>query len=102
MGEAARPDAVVRRYRVCGRVQGVGFRAFVWRRAQELGLDGWVRNLADGSVEALVSGSVERHADFEAVLREGPRWSRVEFVVVADEVGGPQLPSGFAIARDGA
>lgn len=92
----------VRRYRVSGRVQGVGFRAFVWRRAGELGVTGWVRNLADGSVEALVEASADGHHRFERLLREGPRSARVEFVLVVDEIDPPALPPGFSIVRDGA
>ena len=44
-----------RRYRVHGRVQGVGFRAFVWRQVQRLELEGWVRNRFDGTVEVLTA-----------------------------------------------
>lgn len=45
------------RFFVAGRVQGVGFRAFLVREAKGLCLDGWARNRADGSVEALVAGA---------------------------------------------
>jgi acylphosphatase len=93
---------IVRRYRVSGRVQGVGYRAYVWRRAAELGVGGWVRNLADGTVEALVEATPEGHAAFEQALREGPRFARVELVLVIDEPGAGSLPSEFAIVRDGA
>ena len=48
---------MIKRYQVVGRVQGVGFRAFTLRRAQKIGVDGWVRNLADGTVEALAEGT---------------------------------------------
>lgn len=91
----------VKRYRVSGRVQGVGYRAFVWRRANELGISGWVRNLADGTVEALAEASAAGHEAFENALREGPRWAQVDFVLVVDEVGPSALPSGFEIVRDG-
>jgi acylphosphatase len=60
-----------------GRVQGVGYRDFVCRHAQRLGIKGWVRNRADGSVEAHVVGAL---ADVEALfaeLRKGPPQSRV-------------------------
>lgn len=91
----------IKRYRVSGRVQGVGYRAFVWRRANELGISGWVRNLADGTVEALAETSAAGHEAFENALREGPRWAQVDFVLVVDEVGPSALPSGFEIVRDG-
>lgn len=55
-----------------GRVQGVGFRWFVARRAQELGLTGWVRNRRDGVVEAEVAGDEAALERFEAAVRQGP------------------------------
>ncbi len=91
----------VKRYRVRGRVQGVGYRAFVWRTAGELGLRGWVRNRADGSVEALVEADAESHRRLEEALCEGPRWARVENVTAVEESGPESLPEAFAIVRDG-
>jgi acylphosphatase len=74
--------------RVEGRVQGVGYRAFVEMRAAELGLSGWVRNRRDGSVEAVLQGSPEA---VEAVLdacRAGPPASRVTRVdIIGEGVG---------------
>ena len=89
----------VKRYRVVGRVQGVGFRYFVWREAEALGVDGWVRNCVDGSVEALARGSSDDLERFKKCLDEGPRFSRVTSVSVIDEVNG-EMPEGFAIRRD--
>jgi acylphosphatase len=63
---------------VTGRVQGVGFRAFVQRRADELGLTGWVRNRSDGSVEAEAAGHEAELLRFVEALRAGPRHARVE------------------------
>ena len=71
--------------RIEGRVQGVGYRAFVERRAAELGLHGWVRNRRDGSVEAVVQGS---DAAVDAMLdqcRSGPPAARVDRVEVDGE-----------------
>ena len=63
---------------VSGRVQGVGFRWFVRRAAQELGgLDSRVRNLADGRVEVEVAGEPERIEAFRRQLRQGPSGARV-------------------------
>ena len=65
-----------------GRVQGVFFRGSTERRARQLGLSGWVRNLADGRVEALFEGeedAVRKAVDF---LRRGPPHSRVTDVTI--------------------
>ena len=62
---------------VRGRVQGVGFRWFVIRRARELGVAGWVRNRGDGAVEAEAEGAREALEGFVAALREGPPSARV-------------------------
>jgi len=74
-----------KRYLVSGRVQGVGYRYFVWREATELGLAGWIRNNPDGTVELVVEASAEAHADLERRLREGPRSADVARVEVKDE-----------------
>ena len=71
---------MTRRFVVSGHVQGVGFRWFVRNAARELGLTGWVRNLADGRVEAEASGAPEALAAFEGRLREGPRGAAVAAV----------------------
>ena len=69
-------------YLISGRVQGVGFRVFVQRNAQELQLRGWVRNLLDGRVEALVQGTETSVLDLESRIKSGPAHSRVETVQV--------------------
>jgi acylphosphatase len=89
----------VKRYRITGRVQGVGFRYFVWREAEGLGVNGWVRNRTDGTVEALVSGTEEQHLEIRQRLEEGPRWARVIAVEVTDWPG-EFLARGFEIRRD--
>lgn len=62
---------------VSGRVQGVAFRWWTQRTAEELGLAGWVRNLADGRVEALVEGDEASVAEMLRWLRHGPEHARV-------------------------
>ncbi|NJL26073.1 MAG: acylphosphatase, partial [Calothrix sp. SM1_5_4] len=57
---------LTKHYLISGRVQGVGFRAFKHRRAVELGLRGWVRNLSDGRVEVLARGPGETLSQFES------------------------------------
>lgn len=66
------------RVRVTGQVQGVGFRAFVSRRAAELGITGWVRNLPDGGVEAEGVGGEAELTRFVDAVRTGPRLARIE------------------------
>ncbi|MGC2209757.1 MAG: acylphosphatase [Candidatus Korobacteraceae bacterium] len=73
-----------RRYLVRGRVQGVGFRWFVEREAQLIGVGGWVRNRDDGAVEVLASGTDEQLGTLYDKLREGPRAARIDGVDVDD------------------
>ena len=73
--QAARLEATVR-----GRVQGVGFRYFVVRRAMELHLVGWVANTADGSVRCVAEGSVDALDTLETSLRSGPTGAIVDAV----------------------
>ncbi len=75
-----KPAMQTRRFVVCGRVQGVGFRWFVEREAQMLGVFGWVRNNFDGSVEVLATGSRDQLTELRRKLREGPRAARVDQV----------------------
>ncbi len=86
-----------RRYRVEGRVQGVGFRWFAAREAKRLGLRGWVRNLADGAVEAEAAGDAGALAAFETALRSGPRTSNVTNVEISEISDEANAVSGFTI-----
>jgi acylphosphatase len=67
-----------------GRVQGVGFRAFVEDAAEERYLEGWVRNRRDGSVEALLAGRPEAVDAVIKALHNGPIGARVEAVDVKE------------------
>ena len=69
---------LARRYVVKGRVQGVGFRYFVCRAAQNLGIRGCVRNLEDGTVEVHAQGGSETMTRFVAEIRSGPSFAMVE------------------------
>jgi len=60
-----------------GRVQGVGFRHFVLRRARELGLDGMVRNCPDDTVEVEAEGEAAKLRELVETVREGPPGARV-------------------------
>ena len=71
-------NVIQRRIFVSGRVQGVGFRAFVYRKARSLsGLRGFVRNLSDGRVEAVFVGSQESVSKMFEYCRKGPLAARV-------------------------
>jgi acylphosphatase len=63
-----------------GRVQGVGYRYALRDEALRLGIAGWVRNRADGSVEALLQGDAAALAQLIAWARRGPRLARVDEV----------------------
>ena len=69
---------MIRHVIVHGRVQGVGFRAFVEHAALKRGLEGWVRNRRDGSVEAVFAGEEGAVADMVEVCRGGPLGARVD------------------------
>lgn len=75
---------VARHYRISGRVQGVGFRFYAERVALGEGLSGFVRNLPDGGVEAMVEGDVESVRRFEIAVRQGPPGARVTDVETTD------------------
>jgi acylphosphatase len=75
---------VTRQIRVSGIVQGVGFRAAMREQAQALGVTGWVRNRADGSVEALAHGTAAAVEALIAWARRGPPAARVSDVQIAE------------------
>jgi acylphosphatase len=87
---------VARRYLISGRVQGVGFRYFVEARASGEGVNGWVRNLADGRVEVHVEGDREAVDRVAAALSRGPAGADVEDVAV-EEVAPTGRATGFSI-----
>lgn len=89
--------AKARHYRVSGKVQGVFYRASTQARAQALGLNGWVRNCPDGSVELLASGAAEALEQLEDWLWQGPERARVT-AVEATRVSFEPL-SGFEVRR---
>jgi len=80
MTSTEKTGALTHRFVVRGRVQGVGFRWFVEREAHILGINGWVRNNSDGSVEVLAQGTREQLLGLRSRLRQGPRAARVDDV----------------------
>ncbi len=86
------------RGRVTGRVQGVGFRYSAQRRAQTLGLGGWVQNLPDGSVAFEVWGDSKKVQVFLNWLERGPRLAKVS-VVEAEEFEPPARDLPFELRR---
>ncbi|HEY7616043.1 MAG TPA: acylphosphatase [Terriglobales bacterium] len=76
----SRNSPIARRYVVHGRVQGVGFRYFVEREAQQLSLAGYVKNRADGTVEVYACGVEEKMGELKRRLWKGPSLARVDNV----------------------
>jgi acylphosphatase len=85
---------MIRRLFVHGRVQGVWYRGWTVDTARALGLDGWVRNRRDGSVEILAAGSEEAMALFIERCGEGPAAARIDRIDV--EETDEAVPAGFA------
>ena len=75
--ERPRLETKAHHFTVFGRVQGVGFRYFVFRHATKLRLCGWVRNKENGDVEARVEGEQEAVLELERLIRKGPSFSFV-------------------------
>jgi acylphosphatase len=65
---------------IAGQVQGVGYRAWMAHKASELGVSGWVRNLPNGSVEALIAGDVASVEELARLCRRGPRMAEVSSI----------------------
>jgi acylphosphatase len=78
---------ITRLLRIWGDVQGVFFRESMCRKARKLDITGWVRNRADGSVEAVVQGTPEAVAAILEWSRTGPEMARVEHVEVTEGQG---------------
>ncbi len=92
-----------KRFHVSGRVQGVGFRAFVLHAARELGVAGTVWNASSGAVECEAFGSGEALSLLEHLLNAGPPLARVESVTVMDIVvaDDASIPDEMKVGHDG-
>ena len=98
--ETVKEQRVARRYYVSGMVQGVGYRYFVQRVAERLGLDGYAKNLRDGRVEVYAIGAEKDLATLRAQLERGPESASVSDV---SETGVPidsKYVRGFSIEFD--
>ena len=89
-----------RRYFVSGIVQGVGFRFFVQREAAKLRVGGYVRNLFDGRVEVLATGSRAQLDAMKRALERGPRFSTVSGVREEEAQSSPKYEKDFVIEQD--
>jgi len=87
---------VARRFRIGGRVQGVGFRYFTEAAAAREGICGWVRNTPDGGVEIVAEGDAEAVERFERRISHGPPHARVDRVDV-DELVPTGQETGFTV-----
>jgi acylphosphatase len=84
---------------VRGRVQGVGFRWFVRERGRALGLSGWVRNLADGSVEVAANGERRALERLRVLVGQGPPGADVSAVNELSGIVDPAPAAPFTILR---
>jgi len=82
---------------ISGRVQGVGYRHWTAGTAARLGIDGWVRNLPDGTVEALLAGPPDTVRAMLVACREGPRLALVAEIV--EHNADPPVTKGFREVR---
>lgn len=92
--------AIRRRVVVRGRVQGVAFRAYTRSAARKVGVTGWVRNLSNGSVEALIQGTPENVNFMIAWFKKGSPHSRVDDVQIFEEKPSEDFQD-FEITFDG-
>ncbi len=80
---------------ITGRVQGVGFRHWMTTRAERMGVSGWVRNSADGSVEALLDGPADAVEELLRACRRGPAGAEVR--TIEESIGEPVEAPGFTM-----
>ena len=79
--------------RICGKVQGVWYRAWTMEEASRRGLRGWVRNRRDGSVEALFAGDLRVIEAMIEICRVGPPLARIDSI--SSEATADEPPEGF-------
>lgn len=84
---------------VAGRVQGTGFRMFVWEQARAMEVAGWVRNLSSGNLEIAASGSEHSVQRLLALVREGPPGALVKQIITLVPQPSLELPYPFTILK---
>lgn len=89
---------IKKRFRIYGHVQSVGFRYFTWQYALKIGVTGFVRNLADGSVEVIAAGSESQIDALDAWLQHGPRTAIVDNVFSENYLGEKEFTA-FQVLR---
>jgi acylphosphatase len=85
--------------KIFGRVQGVGFRYFTVQRAKELNINGWVKNMSDGTVETVIEGTRKNLDEMIEKLKAGPRSARVERVQELSMDEESEKLEGFSVRR---
>lgn len=93
----SKDEIIARRLRIAGRVQGVWYRDSMRRQAESLNVEGWVKNIGDGRVEAWIEGASLDVDSIIAWARQGPPLAQVEEVLV--EVVVPSGYRGFAVLQ---
>lgn len=88
---------MAKQLRITGAVQGVGYRVWFQSQARALGLNGWVRNRLDGSVEAVVGGEAQAIESMIALARRGPPAAQVNGLSITDIDDSSAAQQGFTL-----
>lgn len=75
---------ISKQFFIYGRVQGVGFRYFTWKKTSQIGIVGYVKNMSDGSVQVIAKGNLEQLTQFRNWLQQGPKTAHVTQVLEQD------------------
>lgn len=95
-----RAEKKAKRFFVSGKVQGVGYRYFAMDTAEQMGITGYAKNLADGRVEVYAIGSISQLRDFVRELRRGPALASVAEVAEVEAEILLDCSSGFSVNYD--
>ena len=95
-----RAEKQARRFFISGRVQGVGYRYFAIGTAEQMGITGYAKNLADGRVEVYAIGTIAQLRDFARELQRGPAFASVADVAEVDAEILPAFSSTFSVNYD--